>query len=65
MNNSPDYIKGFFEGKIKPETNINQAVSYLNNDIEYCTILDKNGAPTTKIIIDIAEFKKIIDILKK
>ena len=64
-NNTPDYLQGFHDGKIKANLSINEAISYLNERIQYLTIIDSNGEPTGNIIINIGEFKKLIEILRK
>lgn len=65
MNKTPDYLQGFHDGKAKSESNINKAIDYLNNEIHYFTIYDSEDKPTPSIIININEFKKLIEILKK
>lgn len=64
MNNA-DYLQGFHDGKLKSELAKKEAINYLNHDIQYFTIYDNKDEPTPSIIININEFKKLIEILKK
>ena len=65
MNKSPDYLQGFHDGKAHMDANVREAVDYLNHDIQYFPIYDNKGNPTPSVIININEFKKLIQILKK